>query len=86
MSTPSNTSSVADELVLERLPNGELAWLRPAFQFAFNAAIERVTARYVLTDRGHELLADDRRHTAALDMLFHPTWPTVADTLPRVGA
>ena len=37
----------AADLVLERLPNGEYAWLRP----------ECSEVRYVLTQRGQDLLA-----------------------------
>jgi hypothetical protein len=48
------------DLVLERMPNGELAWLRPTRP---NPA-ERPAARYVLTDYG--------RRALAMDALFGP--------------
>ena len=35
----------SDDLVLERLPNGQLAWLRPE-------------PRYVLTDQGHAAIVE----------------------------
>jgi hypothetical protein len=52
------------DLVLERLPNGEYAWLRPA-------RCSVLPARYWLTDRGRRALAQDA--------LFTHNWPTVAE-------
>lgn len=43
--------TASGDLVLERLPNGELAWLRPAPQPADEEP------RYVLTDHGRRALA-----------------------------
>jgi hypothetical protein len=52
--------------VLERLPNGELAWLRPSAD-----ACEPDDALYVITDAGRRALAQDA--------LFAHNWPTVAE-------
>jgi len=54
-------------LVLEELPNGEPAWLRPAATRRYV-----LPSRYVLTDQGRRALAE-----AAL---FGP-WPTVAEAV-----
>ena len=53
----------ATELVLERLPNGEYAWLRPERRYV-------MPSRYYLTDKGRRALAE-----AALS----GPWPTVAE-------
>jgi hypothetical protein len=53
-----------DDLVLEQLPNGEQAWLRPCPEAADGPG-------YVLTDRG--------RRDLAMAALFGRPWPTVAD-------
>ena len=57
-------------LVLERLPNDELAWLRPSPDVA-----ENDDALYVLTEAGHDLVARWRAEEA----LFGRPWPTVAE-------
>jgi hypothetical protein len=60
------TELPAGSLVLERLPSGEWAWLRPAPR-------ERsyvMPSRYWLTDRG--------RRALAMEALFGP-WPTVSE-------
>jgi hypothetical protein len=54
-------------LVLEELPNGEPAWLRPAVDRRYV-----LPSRYVLTDQGRRALAEDA--------LFGP-WPTVAEAV-----
>jgi len=61
--------SVAD-LVLDRLPNGELAWLR--------AEPPTNEVRYVLTEDGCRALDEDCR-ARALAALFGQPWPTVAE-------
>jgi len=63
------------DLVLERLPSGELAWLRPSTERP-----EADEARWSLTDEGRYLLARGR----AMQALFGP-WPSVADTLRVKG-
>jgi hypothetical protein len=55
--------------VLERLPNGEFAWLRPSSDRA-----EPDDALYVLTESGRDLVARMRAEEA----LFGK-WPTVAE-------
>ena len=74
-STAQLTTQPAGSLVLERLPSGEWAWLRPAPR-------ERsyvIPRRYWLTDRG--------RRALAMDALFGRPWPTVAEAyaLARVA-
>ena len=85
-------------LVLERLPNGELAWLRPELDAAIrdadqlNQALTRLLGwpepqpkpepRYWLTQKGADLLARER----AMAALFDPCWPTVAEACVEVGA
>ncbi len=59
-------SQPAPTLILDRLPSGDLAWLR--------AEPTNEDRRYVLTQSGRDLLARERA-TAAL---FGP-WPTVAE-------
>jgi hypothetical protein len=56
-----------DELVLEQLPNGEHAWLRP----------ESDRRRYVMP--GRYWVTDAGRRALAEDALFGQPWPTVAD-------
>ena len=57
MLSKSNASTLAGQppldLVLERLPNGELAWLRPS-----SDAGEPDDALYVVTDLGRRALAE----------------------------
>jgi hypothetical protein len=53
----------ATQLVLERLPNGDYAWLRPERRYV-------LASRYYVTDRGRRALARGAR--------FGP-WPTVAE-------
>lgn len=55
----------ATDLVLERLPSGEYAWLRPERRYV-------LPTRYYLTDKGRRALAE-----AAL---FGP-WPTLAEAV-----
>jgi hypothetical protein len=43
----------ASELVLEQLPNGEAAWLRPERRYV-------LPSRYQLTERAHRLLTLER--------------------------
>lgn len=66
---------VAEELVFERLPNGEYAWLRPELDAAAD------TTLYVTTDLGH----DEARRARAMEACFGP-WPTVADVLAPILA
>jgi hypothetical protein len=54
-------------LVLEELPNGESAWLRPAVDRRYV-----LPSRYVLTDQG--------RRALAMANCFGP-WPTVAEAV-----
>jgi len=54
------------DLVLERLPSGELAWLRPATDRVYT-----LPSRYWVTDLG--------RRALAMDALFGHPWPTVAE-------
>jgi hypothetical protein len=54
------------DLVLEELPNGEHAWLRPATDRHYF-----LPGRFVLTDAGRRALAEDQ--------LFGQPWPTVAE-------
>jgi hypothetical protein len=61
------TTRPAVSLVLEQLPSGEWAWLRPTPR-------ERayvIPSRYWLTDRA--------RRALALEALFGRPWPTVAE-------
>ncbi len=51
LATTSIVVSTEDDLVLERLPNGEYAWLRPATEPA-----EDDDALYVLTYEGRRAL------------------------------
>jgi hypothetical protein len=60
------TGQPPTDLVLERLPNGEYAWLRPSAD-----ACEPDDALYVITDAGRRALAQDA--------LFTHNWPTVAE-------
>ncbi len=60
------TEARINNLVLERLPNGELAWLRPE---------PEEEPRYVLTQRGRDDLA--RAH--AMQACFGQPWPSVAE-------
>ena len=53
------------ELVLETLPSGEMAWLRPEPE------------RYVLTQRG----LDDLRRAEAMANLFGHPWPRVSEVV-----
>jgi hypothetical protein len=81
-------------LVLERLPNGEHAWLRAELGAAITDAeqLERDMARvldrrdgqqpeirYWITDEGRRVLDEDRR-ARAMEALFGP-WPTVAEVV-----
>jgi hypothetical protein len=72
MHSKSNASTVAGQpttnLQLERLPNGELAWLRPEPAPAPRRYV--LPSRYVLTDQAHRELA--------MLALFGPC-PTVAE-------
>ena len=58
-------SNPESDLVLEQLPNGQQAWLKPESERRFV-----LPARYWLTDRGRRALAESR--------LFGPS-PTVAE-------
>lgn len=60
------------ELVLERLPNGEHAWLRPSTE-----SYEAEDALFYVTDAG--------RRAVAMAALFGPA-PTVAETMRRLAA
>ena len=80
-------------LVLERLPNGELAWLRPELDAAIRDADQldqdlirllgwpkpqpKPESRYWLTDLG--------RRALAMEALFGP-WPTCAEVCAEVVA
>ena len=68
MHSKSTASQIAGQpshdLVLERLPSGELAWLRPNPD-------DDPDPRYVVTDAG--------RRALAMDALFGRPWPTVAE-------
>ena len=70
MHTKSTPSHVAGQpptdLVLERLPNGELAWLQPATDRRYV-----IPHRFVLTDAG--------RRAIAMEACFGRPWPTVAE-------
>lgn len=76
MHTKSNPIGTAGQppldLVLDRLPNGELAWLRP------DVAPEDDDPRYVLTQRGRDELV----HARAMQALFGPS-ATVAASHAR---
>jgi hypothetical protein len=61
----------SNDLVLDRLPSGELAWLRPEAQDN--------DPRYVLTDAGRRALDEDRR-ARTMEALFGHPWPTAAET------
>lgn len=61
----SNSSS---DLVLDRLPSGEHAWLRPSTDSG-----ESDDALFVVTDKG--------RRELAIDALFGHPWPTVAEAI-----
>jgi hypothetical protein len=70
------------DLVLEPLPNGELAWLRPDLDAAIREATGRSAEqppepRYWITDAGRRALDEDRR-ARALDALFGYPWPNAA--------
>jgi hypothetical protein len=76
------------DLVLDRLPSGELAWLRAELDAAIHDAdhIDHVLAgrlerdrRYVLTDAGRRDLHDYVTRQRALDALFGQPWPTAAE-------
>jgi hypothetical protein len=84
----------ANGLVRERLPNGELAWLRPQLDAAIHKAdqldrdlgqlldwrgAEPREPRYWITDEGRRALDEDRR-ARALEALFGRPLPTVAET------
>lgn len=62
---PTLAGQPSTDLVLERLPNGTYAWLKPERHRAFIPP-----ARYWLTDKG--------RRAIALDACFGPR-PTVAE-------
>jgi hypothetical protein len=64
-SVPQLAGQCPTDLVLERLPSGELAWLRPSTDRA-----ESDDALYVVTDLG--------RRDLAIAALFGRPWPTVA--------
>jgi hypothetical protein len=70
------------DLVLDRLPNGELAWLRPEVDAADQ--VEQFMARRLgsdriwITDAGRRALAEDRR-ARAMEALFGQPWPTIAE-------
>jgi hypothetical protein len=72
MHSKSNASTRAGQppldLVLERLPSGEYAWLRPSTD-----AAEPDDALYIVTDLGRRALAEDA--------LFRRDWPTVAEAV-----
>ncbi|HEY1298143.1 MAG TPA: hypothetical protein VGJ60_34120 [Chloroflexota bacterium] len=76
MLSKSNASTLAGQLptdlVLERLPNGQLAWLRPCTE-----AFEDDDALYVLTDKG--------RHDLRMAELFGPS-PTVDQVRRDAGS
>ncbi len=59
------------DLQLERLPNGEWAWLRPEVE----TPDPDEPIPYVLTQRGRDEVARRR----AMQWLFGRPWPTVAE-------
>jgi hypothetical protein len=92
MLNQSTADQIADHsasgLVLDRLPNGELAWLKPKLDAADE--IDQLMARqlgrrgdqepnvdgvcYTISQAGRDLLARER----AMQALFGFPWPTVA--------
>jgi hypothetical protein len=77
--------SAADgaDLILELLPNGESAWLRPARPSCLVAEAclsSSDDARFIITDAGR----DQIRRDAAMQALFGRPWPTVAE-VGRIG-
>lgn len=56
MHPKSNPDKPPTDLQLERLPNGEHAWLRPAPPISTRRYI--LPSRYVLTDQGRRVLAE----------------------------
>jgi len=71
MHPKSTVKQSPSSLQLERLPSGELAWLRPELQDRRRRYV--LPARYMLTQRGRDYLA----HQRALQALSAP-WPTLA--------
>jgi hypothetical protein len=69
-SNPQLTTQPADSLVLERLPSGEYAWLRPARVVDVAHVALPQDARFDLTDAG--------RRALATEALFG-SWPSVAE-------
>ena len=82
-------------LVLERLPSGDYAWLRPALDAAIRDAAQvdqdlthlldrgrqQPEVRYVLTDAGRRAL-DEAARDRAMHALFGYPWPTLAEVQP----
>jgi hypothetical protein len=90
---------ITSDLVLDRLPNGELAWLRPELDTAIRDAdqldqdlgrlqerrgAESPEPRYWITGAGRRALDADRR-ARAMEALFGP-WPTAAEASALDGA
>jgi hypothetical protein len=71
-SIPAVAGQLYTDLVLELLPNGQLAWLRPSTDVC-----EPDDALYVITDKG--------RRDLRLAELFGP-WPTVDQVRRGAGA
>jgi hypothetical protein len=69
---PNANAAVTDgnDLVLETLPSGEAAWLRPE---------PEEDVRYTITDAGRQALRDDAR-ARAVEACFG-SWPTVAEVI-----
>lgn len=55
MHPKSNPGQAPDDLVLEQLPNGQHAWLKPERDRRFI-----LPSRYWLTDQGYRYLAEQR--------------------------
>jgi hypothetical protein len=73
-----STGHTPADLVLERLPSGSYAWLRPELDRAIRDAerIDRALGRRLGTDRF--ALTDLGRRALAMERLFGP-WPTLAE-------
>jgi hypothetical protein len=71
-SNPQLTTQPADSLVLEQLPSGEYAWLRPV------RVVDAIALPHVDPDAPSGYLTDLGQRALALGALFGP-WPTVAE-------